>query len=54
MADRGNVVAADGVLVASTLPWALEYTLPPATERLAHMAVLLGLDTTGLSQEEAA
>ena len=43
-----------GVACAMLLPIAMEYNKPVVTKRLAEVAVAMGVDTTGMSQEEAA
>ena len=43
-----------GVACAMLLPIAMEYNKPVVTERLADVAVAMGVDTTGMSTDEAA
>lgn len=43
-----------GVACAMLLPIAMEFNKPVVTERLAQVAVAMGVDTTGMSTEEAA
>ena len=43
-----------GVACAMLLPIAMEFNKPVVTERLAKVAVAMGVDTTGMSTEEAA
>lgn len=43
-----------GVACAMLLPIAMEFNKPVATERLAKVAVAMGVDITGMSTEEAA
>ena len=43
-----------GVACAMLLPIAMEYNKPVVTKRLADVAVAMGVDTTGMSDEEAA
>ncbi len=43
-----------GVACAMLLPVAMEYNKPVVTERLADVAVAMGVDTTGMSTDEAA
>lgn len=43
-----------GVACAMLLPIAMEFNKPVVTERLADVAVAMGVDTTGMSTEEAA
>ncbi|HIU24752.1 MAG TPA: lactaldehyde reductase [Candidatus Coprovicinus avistercoris] len=43
-----------GVACAMLLPVAMEYNKPVVTKRLADVAVAMGVDTTGMSDEEAA
>jgi lactaldehyde reductase len=43
-----------GVACAMLLPIAMEYNKPVVTERLADVAVAMGVDTTGMSVDEAA
>jgi alcohol dehydrogenase class IV len=43
-----------GVICGLLLPYTMEYNLPYATARYAHVAALMGVDTAGLSTEEAA
>ena len=45
---------AHGLVCGVLLPYALEYNLAVATEKYADTAALLGLDTDGLTSEEAA
>ena len=42
-----------GVICGLLLPYTMEYNLDYATERYADIAALMGVDTTGLSTEEA-
>ena len=42
-----------GVACAMLLPIAMEFNKPVVTERLAQVAVAMGVDTTGMSTEEA-
>ena len=43
-----------GVACAMLLPIAMEFNKPVVTERLAQVAVAMGVDTTGMSTDEAA
>ena len=43
-----------GVACAMLLPIAMEFNKPVVTERLAKVAVAMGVDTTGMSTDEAA
>ena len=43
-----------GVACAMLLPIAMEYNKPVVAERLANVAVAMGVDTTGMSTDEAA
>ena len=43
-----------GVACAMLLPIAMEYNKPAVTQRLADIAIALGVDTTGMSTDEAA
>ena len=43
-----------GVACAMLLPIAMEFNKPVVTERLAQVAVAMGVDTTGMSADEAA
>ena len=43
-----------GVACAMLLPIAMEFNKPVVTERLARVAVAMGVDTTGMSTDEAA
>jgi lactaldehyde reductase len=43
-----------GVACAMLLPVAMEFNKPVVTERLANVAVAMGVDTTGMSVDEAA
>ena len=43
-----------GVACAMLLPVAMEYNKPVVTKRLAEVAVAMGVDTTGMSDDEAA
>ncbi len=43
-----------GVACAMLLPIAMEYNKPVVTERLANVAVAMGVDTAGMSTDEAA
>lgn len=43
-----------GVACAMLLPIAMEFNKPVATERLAHVAQAMGVDTAGMSADEAA
>ena len=43
-----------GVACAMLLPIAMEYNKPVVTKRLAEVAVAMGVDTTGMTEDEAA
>ena len=43
-----------GVACAMLLPVAMEYNKPVVTKRLAEVAVAMGVDTTGMTDDEAA
>lgn len=52
--EFADVRSLEGVACAMLLPIAMEFNKPVVTERLAKVAEAMGVDTTGMSTDEAA